>query len=595
MYYLSLLKNLAIMKKHFWALLALVALCSCGKESSNKAAMKPIGDLFEAYYEENLAFFPLYATMQGDARYNAELPIDIADTQRAKLKAYYEKYLAALSAYNADKLSENDQMSLKILKWECEIGIEKLKYPEHLMPINQFDALTLMLPQLGSGEGTQPFKTVKDYDDWLSRLSKFTAWADTAVANMRRGMATGWVLPKSVAQKVVPQLAAVIQPIEKSLFYGPIKSLPDSFTAADRTRLTVAFKTAIETHVNLPYQKLHDFFKNEYLPKCRETSGVGALPGGQEYYAFCAKLWTTTNMTPDEIFELGKTEVARIRMEMEKVKEQVGFTGDLKAFFAFVNNNPKLTPYSTGKEVIDNFNAIHKRMEPRLKELFDMVPKSKFEIRQTEAFRAESGSAEYMPASENGDRPGVFFCPVPNPKEYNVAQDEALFLHEAIPGHHYQVSLQQENTDLPKFRRFIWYGAYGEGWALYTESLGKELGLYTDPYQYFGRLGMEMHRSIRLVVDVGMHVKGWTREQAIAYSLENEAETEDNTIAEIERYMVYQGQALSYKIGQLKIREMRTKAEAKQGAKFDIKQFHNETLKYGCLPLAVYEEKLGSF
>ncbi len=324
------------MKKLLLSLLSVVALLSCEKEATMKQATQPISDLFEAYYQENLSFFPLYATMQGETRFNAALPIDISDEYRAKLKAYYTRYLAALSAYDIEKLPENDQISYQTLKWECEIGIEKLKYPEHLMPINQFDALPLILPQLGSGAGTQPFKTVKDYDDWLSRLSKFTVWSDTAVANMRRGIAIGWVLPKSVAQKVVPQLADVVQPVEKSLFYAPVLSMPTSFSAADRARLTAAFKSAIETHVNKPYQKLHDFFEKEYLPKCRTTSGVGALPDGQAYYKFCAKLWTTTNMSTDEIFELGKKEVARIRSEMEKVKEQVGFKGDLKAFFAHV-------------------------------------------------------------------------------------------------------------------------------------------------------------------------------------------------------------------------------------------------------------------
>jgi uncharacterized protein (DUF885 family) len=277
---------------------------------------------------------------------------------------------------------------------------------------------------------------------------------------------------------------------------------------------------------------------------------------------------------------------------MEKVKEQVGFKGDLKAFFDHVNTLPALRPFKEDQAVIDNFSKIHDKMKPQLAKLFDLVPRSAFQIKQTEAFREASASAEYMQGSPDGTRPGTFYCPVLKPEEYNTFQDEALFLHEAIPGHHYQCSLQQENEKLPKFRRFLWYGAYGEGWALYTESLGKELGLYDDPYQYFGRLGMEMHRAIRLVVDVGIHAKGWSREKAVQYSLDNEAETEANTIAEIERYMANQGQALSYKVGQLKIRQLRTEAEQKKGEKFDIKSFHNETLKYGCLPLKVYENAI---
>jgi uncharacterized protein (DUF885 family) len=260
-----------------------------------------------------------------------------------------------------------------------------------------------------------------------------------------------------------------------------------------------------------------------------------------------------------------------------------------------VNTLPALRPFKEDQAVIDNFSKIHDKMKPQLAKLFDLVPRSAFQIKQTEAFREASASAEYMQGSPDGTRPGTFYCPVLKPEEYNTFQDEALFLHEAIPGHHYQCSLQQENTDLPEFRRFLWYGAYGEGWALYTESLGKELGLYSDPYQYFGRVGMEMHRAIRLVVDAGMHQKGWTREQAVAYSLDNEAETEGNTIAEVERYMAIPGQALSYKIGQLKIGELRKKAETDLGAKFDIRKFHNEVLRYGCLPLATLETTLNDW
>ena len=252
-------------------------------------------------------------------------------------------------------------------------------------------------------------------------------------------------------------------------------------------------------------------------------------------------------------------------------------------------------PYSQPQQIIDNFKEIHNKMKPQLEKLFDITPKSKFEIRQTEAFRQASASAEYQPGSKDGSRPGIFYTPIPDATKYNVFSDEALFLHEAIPGHHYQVALTQENGNLPEFRKTLWYSAYGEGWALYTEALGKELGLYSDPYQYFGMLSMEMHRAIRLVVDPGMHALGWTREQAIEYSLENEAESEASIVSEIERYMANPGQALSYKIGQLKIKELRTKAEKELGEKFEIKQFHNEILETGCIPLALLENKIDNW
>jgi uncharacterized protein (DUF885 family) len=289
---------------------------------------------------------------------------------------------------------------------------------------------------------------------------------------------------------------------------------------------------------------------------------------------------------------LGLSEVARIRSEMEKIKEQVGFEGDLKAFFDFVRGNTELMPFTEPEQVIAHFNEIHERMKPQLEKLFDNKPKTPFVVRRTEAFRENSASAEYNPGSLDGTRPGVFYVPIPDVTQYNIYSDESLFLHEAIPGHHYQISLTQESEDLPQFRKTLWYSGYGEGWALYAESLGKELGLYTNPYQYFGMLGAEMHRAVRLVVDTGLHSKGWTREQAIQYSLDNEAEPEASIISEIERYMANPGQALSYKIGQLKIRELRKKAEDARGDKFNIGQFHNQVLETGCVPLALLEDKI---
>ena len=343
------------------------------------------------------------------------------------------------------------------------------------------------------------------------------------------------------------------------------------------------------------YKKMETFLKEEYLPASRESSGISALPNGKEYYDHQIKTYTTTSMTADEIHNLGLSEVARLEAEMEKVKTQVGFEGDLKDFFDFVRNKKELMPFTEPHQVIDNFNTIHEEMKPHLKKLFDLVPKTGFEVKRTEAFREASASAEYNQGSLDGTRPGIFYVPIPDVKTYNVYADEDLFLHEAIPGHHYQISLQQEDTSLPDFRKTLWYSAYGEGWALYCESLGKELGLYEDPYQYFGMLSAEMHRAIRLVVDTGLHTKGWTREQAIQYSLDHEAEPESSIIAEIERYMSWPGQALSYKIGQLKIRELRSKAEKELGEKFDIRQFHNNILESGCIPLQLMENKIDTW
>lgn len=304
------------------------------------------------------------------------------------------------------------------------------------------------------------------------------------------------------------------------------------------------------------------------------------------------KYFTTTEMSADEIFELGKSEVARIKSEMELVKQQVGFKGSIEEFYAHVKNNKNLKPFDTSQQVIDNFYSIYERMQPKLKLLFDKVPKTEFEVRRVAAYKEKTGSAHYDPGAKDGSRPGVFYVPIPDVKNYNVFADEDLFLHEAIPGHHYQIALQQENANLPGFMQLLWQSAFGEGWALYTESLGKELGLFTDPYQYFGMLSYEMHRAIRLVVDAGIHAKGWTREQAIEYCLANEPLPRSSVVREIERYMAMPGQALSYKIGQLKILEWRKKAETELADKFDIKQFHNQLLEYGCVPLSLLEQKI---
>ena len=359
--------------------------------------------------------------------------------------------------------------------------------------------------------------------------------------------------------------------------------------------MTSAYSKAISERINPAYRKLHDFIRTEYLPKCRVTAGLYAVPTGKERYAYLVRHWTTTDLTPDEIHQIGLSEVRRIRAEMEKVKTQVGFKGDLPAFFDYVRTDAKFHPFKTEEEVLEAYRAVEKRLQANLPKFFGVVPKSKFEVRATEKFRAAGASEEYKQSAPDGSRPGIFFVPVPDASKYNNTRMESLFLHEAIPGHHFQVSLQQEQEALPEFRKYLYYGAYGEGWALYTESLGKELGIYTDPYQYFGMLTQEMHRAIRLVVDTGMHAKGWSREQAIKFSMENEGLSEARITAEVERYMAIPGQALSYKIGQLKILELRRKAEQTLGRKFDIRAFHDEILKDGVLPLDVLESKMNEW
>ncbi len=577
----------------------MATLISCNSKKNEQSTTTDSGfaTVLDDYYEQRLKLFPVEATQQGDSRYNDQLPNDISQSFLAESKVFYTSTLEKLKAFDREKLSDEDKISYDILTRELALQLEQFQFHQEEIPFNQFTGLTLAFGQLGSGEGAQPFKTVKDYDDWLKRASAFSVWGDSAITGFRKGIATGRVLPKSLVVKMIPQMTdLVVSDPTKSLFYGPIQKLPKTFSTADKDRLIASYKKAINEQIVPTYRKLGAFLKDEYLPKARTTSGIDILPQGPELYRYLVKVQTTTNDTPEEISRIGLKEVARIRGEMEKVKTQVGFTGTLDEFFTHLKTEKKFYPYKKPKEVLDAFQAILARLEPNLKKEFTNTPRSKFEIRQTEKFREASASAEYNQASADGSRPGIFYVPIPDATKFNFTSGmESLFLHEAIPGHHYQTSLQQENTSLPKFRRFAWYGAYGEGWALYCESLGKELGLYTDPYQYMGALGDEIHRAIRLVVDVGLHTKHMTREQAIKYMMANEPIAEQGATAEIERYMAIPGQALSYKIGALKIRGLRTKYEKQLGDKFSLAAFHDEFLKDGCMPLDVLERKMDAW
>ena len=557
---------------------------------------KPFNDFLNAYYEERLKLFPVEATQIGDNRYNNLLPNDISVEFRTDLKNFYLRYQSELNTYLRDSLSDQERVSHDIFKREMEVNLKGLTFNDHYIPVHQFWGMTLTIPQMGSGKSYQPFKTAKDYDDFLQRIDGFGVWIDTAIVNMRKGLSVGYTYPKILMERVLPQARdMMVTDVKKSIFWEPIANMPDSISAADKSRLIDAYTKAINEKIVPSYKKLYDFLSTEYIPKTRTSAGFSDLQGGAEHYQHLINLWTTTTLTPDEIFKLGEREVSRIRNEMEKVKSEVGFKGNLKAFFDHVNNNKKFMPFKTPQEVIAGFDSIHTKMEPQLKKLFNLVPNTPFEVRQTEAFRAASSSPEYNPGTPDGARPGIFYVPILDAATFNYTGMETLFLHEAIPGHHYQIALQYENKQLPRFRRFLWYGAYGEGWALYTESLGKELGLYNDPYQYFGNLGDEIHRAIRLVVDVGIHTKGWTREQAIKYMMDNEAISDQAAIAEIERYMAVPAQALSYKIGQLKILELRKKATEILGDQFDLALFHDEVLKYGCLPLDILENIINNW
>ncbi|MCZ6694578.1 MAG: DUF885 domain-containing protein [Bacteroidetes bacterium] len=583
-------------------ILPLITFLSCMVSPEKNATGVVPDSLFHHFWEEYLAIHPLEATQLGDPRYNHILDNNISAEYFKRKKEFLLKYKTQIAEMDQSVLSNQDQMSVELLAYIIDTDLTGIDLgitggvTHASRPINQFDGYHITFGTLGSGASYQPFETVLDYENFVGRMDGFVDWSQTAIENMRKSMDQGDVIPKACVVKVLPQLQSMlVDNVEESIFYGPIQNLPEHFEAADQSRLTEDYRQAIENKIIPAYQNLYQFIKDDYLPSTRESAGIYDVPRGKEIYEYMVSYWTTTDMTADEIFDLGQKEVTRIKGEMEQVKQQVGFEGNLQEFFQFIYADPRFFPFKQDQEVIDAFKEIEGRMESKLTDYFNLVPQAPFEVRQTEEFREASGSAEYMQGSADGSRPGIFYVPVIDPTQYNNFQMEDLFLHEAIPGHHYQISIQQELVDIPQFRRFLWNGAYVEGWALYAESLGKELGLYEDPYQYFGKLGAEMHRAIRLVVDVGMHVKGWTREQAIQYSLENEAISEDEAIAEIERYMVWPGQALSYKIGELKILELREKAQKALGNQFDIGLFHDEILKDGALPLKLLEKKINTW
>jgi len=576
------------MKYIYYFSIAFLILSSC-----DITEKKSVNDVFENYYQESLKLYPLDATSQGDLRYNDFLPNSLSDEFRNQEKEFYYNYKNLINKYDDKLLTEEDLLSKKILLWECNRNLERLDFNEHLTPINQFWTLQLTMGQLAAGMSSQPFNTYDDYTNWIKRIDDYIIWLTTAINRMSQGIESGYVLPKTLILKVLPQLKAITNSnLEENIFYSPVNLFPSNFTEAEKTILKNEYENMILNKIIPTYETLYDFMKDTYLPNGRDSSGISSLDSGLNYYDYSIRLYTTTNMTADEIHQLGLDEVRRLLSEMESVKSKVGFKGNLKSFFDHVRQKDELIPFDKPEEVIDNFNKIHQKMMPMVNSLFELQPKTPFEVRRTESFREKSASAEYSPGSLDGSRPGIFYVPIPDISNYNFFSDEDLFLHEAIPGHHYQISLQQENKSLPSFRKSLWYSAYGEGWALYSESLGKELGLYEDPYQYFGMLSAEMHRAIRLVVDTGIHTKGWSREKAIEYSLENEAESEASIISEIERYMANPGQALSYKIGQLKILQLRKKAENELGENFNIKIFHRKVLESGCIPLELLEDKI---
>lgn len=563
-------------------------------EPNAPARSEALHRMFENYFEDSLRLNPIAATFIGDHRYDDRLTNTISPQYIEEVRELEQKYLAEARKFETQSLSDADRLSLEIFVHDIAASIEGMQFPRHLMPINQFYSMPSFMGVLGSGSSAQPFTTAEEYDRFLKRVDDYIVWSDQAITNMREGAKRGLTYPRLLMEKVLAQLAELgTTDLEKSVFYGPIKNMPDSISAADRERLTKAYRTTIEQKIAPAYQRLHDYIQNDYLRSARTSDGWSALPDGEKWYAYLARYYTTTNLSPNEIHELGLREVARIRSEMETVKSQVGFKGDLAAFFKFLQTDDQFY-YPDAESLIQGYQELKKNIDARLPKLFSDFPKADYEVRPVEAFRAQSAAgASYQSPSADGSRPGVFYINTFNLKAQPKFGMETLSLHEAAPGHHFQIAITQELEDLPRFRRFgDGYVAYQEGWALYAESIGKELGLFTDPYQYYGRLSDEMLRAMRLVVDTGLHTRGWTRERAIRYMLENSSMAESDAEAEVERYMAIPGQALGYKIGQLRITEIRAKAEKALGNRFDVREFHSQVLRDGPLPLGVLEAKI---
>jgi uncharacterized protein (DUF885 family) len=592
------------MKRQVGLLLLSLTLVGCTTETRHAVPQgnsqpsiesQQLRQMLEDYFDEFLRLAPLFATSIGDYRYNDQLAIVISEEQRGRRRALYRNYQNKIATIPRARLEADDQLILAVFERTLTRNLEALQFNQHLQPVRQLNSMAVDFPVIGSGTGLHPFKSVTDYDNFLKRIARFPVWVDTAIANMRKGMEVGIVQPKVVVERTLPQLdAMIVAEPKQSIFFQPIQQMPQNFSDSDRARLTVAYSQAIEQRIVPAYRKLRDFVQEEYLPKTRGTYGLSNLPDGIAWYEQAVRTQTSTVLTPEEIFQLGTAEIYRIKKEMERMRAASGFQGSLQEFSRYLAKNAP--PGVTSRdELIKGYEAIRQKVMPQLSKLFGRLPQATFEIRTVEQFREKSSPSQYAAATPDGSRPGVFYVNASGIEVNPRRPSEALFLHEAIPGHHFQISIQREQQRLPRFRRFVDYNAFVEGWALYAESLGPELGLYNKPSQYFSRLNSELFRAVRLVVDVGLHRKNWSRDEALKFMMDNTGASESGASLEIDRYIALPAQALSYKIGQLKISAIRSKAEKALGSKFDIRVFHDELLKDGAMPLDLLEVKMDAW
>jgi uncharacterized protein (DUF885 family) len=544
--------------------------------------------LFAVEWEYTMEQSPTWASSLGDRRWNDRWP-DVSLAAIELRHAHSQDVLKRLAKIDRAKLPPADQLNYDLFRKEYESDIEAHPFGWHLIVLNQRGGIQTE-NELGD---SLRFETVKDYEDWIARLKGFPAYVDQTVALMREGIRRKVLLPKITMQRVPAQIEKqIVAKAGDSAFYKPFSKFPANFKETDKTRLSKEAQAAIAEGVVPSYRKFKAFFDQEYLPACFDVVGAWQLPRGEELYAFLARRFTTTEYSPEQIHQIGLAEVKRIRGEMETIKAKVGFQGGLPQFFDHLRTDPKFF-YREGRELLEATQAMTKRIDPLMVKLFKTLPRMPYGVEPIpDAIAPDTTTAYYRQPAADGSRAGTYFVNLYRPETRPKWEMMALTLHEAVPGHHHQIALAMEQGELPQFRRYGGYTAFVEGWGLYAEFLGEELGLYEDPHDKFGQLTYEMWRAVRLVVDTGMHAKKWTRQQAVDYFKANAPKAENDIVNEIDRYISWPGQALAYKIGELKLKELRTVAAKELGAKFDVKEFHDVVLLAGAVPLDILEQRV---
>ncbi len=555
------------------------------------SAAQRLATVAERYYEEQARFEPLTATFLGDNRFDDLLPMTLDPAVRARHYAMLHDVRDELMRVDRSKLSGADITSFDLLVYVLGDKLRFEAFKDHLMPMHQMDALPVTLANFGSGNGSQPLTTVAQFEAYHKRVATLPHWIAAAIANMREGMKENIVLPRALVVSLLPQIKKLAAATPTKSDYNAATHMPEAFGADDKVRLKGMYFNTVGNDVLPSLRRLERFLESEYLPATRASAGWGALPNGVQWYRAHVESRTTATLAPDEIHRLGLAEVARIKAEFVKLAPRLGYTGAPAGLRRWLAQQPKYRPFKSDEAVLQAYRDLNARILPKLPQLFATLPKAPLEIRAEPALSRDTASDHYTLAAVDGSRPGIFWAVIPDPASYASTSMTSLFLHEGHPGHHFQLSRQQE-LSVPKFRKFALITAYAEGWALYAETLGKEMGLYEDANAYAGHLGMDMRRAARLVVDTGLHAKGWTREQTIRYLVDEAGDSEDDARNATERYMAMPGQALSYKIGALKIMELRRRAATKLGPKFSLAKFHDAVLAEGSLPLDLLETRI---